>query len=529
MKKKINVYFVFISILILSIIYFSMIPYMVNVLSASIKYNITNEIRDFAGIRVIQLILDGINPYDFNSIQLLQVPSAYIYNIPNCLIAALICKIFGLSIIESLYIVNLLLLILTSLFLYLAIRKFLNIQKFVDSILLFLTLFILSTTCFSLFGTLLFNLRVDTFGICILSSLLYYVQCKKSSVFVLSTQIMLLFLTKFYLVIFALPVFLYIFIVNRKRAYHFLLACIIEGLALLFVLNTFFPLYLTNTIYVQYACGSNKLQLYSLIKNIARFCVKYFSFTITSILGLIFIIYRKFIKEKKRPFQLIKENATYQYLYFLLLSILSAFLALLYIGQNGDDGFKYFQSMLLPPLLIFSFLILHESLIQIRKDVTVTKKITILLSCIFTLFSFFQFERPQYSSENLTSWEKLYSYLDDYNYEDMYLSQIASSYLLRDDNKGFYRAYFDDGHLEYFRNWKNSSISTLFKEEDKIESLVNLYWNSIDYKIASGDFEIVIDNGKYEEELKKNYINVETLELKNDTLTWYVNVWIKQN
>lgn len=110
----------------------------------------------------------------------------------------------------------------------------------------------------------------------------------------------------------------------------------------------------------------------------------------------------------------------------------------------------------------------------------------------------------------------------------MYLSQIATNYLIRDINEGFYTAYYDDGHLEYFKNWKSSPMSALFVDEDKIETMVNNYWNLVNSKIAAGEFEIVVDNGIYNNLLPEHYTQIDTINLKNDIHVWTVNIWIKK-
>ena len=146
---------IFICISILSISASEIIHILSNIPAISSVLGASNEVRNYVSFRLVHFIMEGVNPYTEEFFNQVRVPFVYLYSSLYPLIVAVICKMFGVSVISGFYIANFIIFVGTAFNIWLISRAIFSKYK----ILFFFCIVICTSTFFSLF-ILRFYLKV---------------------------------------------------------------------------------------------------------------------------------------------------------------------------------------------------------------------------------------------------------------------------------------------------------------------------------------------------------------------------------
>ena len=504
-----------------------------NVIQSSIKFSIPLEVRDYVGFRVTDSILHGINPYSLENISNMSVPLLYLYTPLNPLLVAFLCKITGCSILLGNYILNFAFLFGTTSMLFLILKRYASKMKLVLYIILLLS----TCTFFSMFGDLLFTFRADSIGIFIYSVILYLVSRDRKSTWLIALLSVLLLLTKQNMVVLALPVFLsFLFSYtdrkkSLKRAFLYVFQCTVFLILLVIFVQQFFPLLWTECMYVQFLSTDTK-SFFEAVMNILV-CIKR-NFFFALIDGIVFIICSVQIIRKRKSLSKYAHGKSTKYSLYLMLNIITSILSLLYFAQNGADGFKYCQEMLAIPIVLLGIQLILQGVPGIRSSSIgpFYSNLAMALCILITITMQMQFDVVKYSRDELSQYSELYSFIDTYSSQDIFVDKEGTGYFLKHEQEVADAAYYDDGHITYFMNLpKTSGITAKLFYVNEIHELAAYYQATIKNKIKSGDFSaLVVSDFVSKEFLQQNYSLVKSLALKNVCNgTRIVSLWVRKD
>lgn len=489
---------------------------LLNVIANSIQWSLQCEVRDYVGFRLTDCIMQGINPYSLENVGNMNIPLLYMYTPINPLLVAMICMMTGSGIITGNFILNILFVILTSIMLYRIIQS--GTKAYKSSA--FLIILLLVTTFFSMFGDFLFTFRSDSLGIFVYSCMLFCVYKESKRTVHIATLSVLLLLTKQNMIVLAIPVFLIYLLTDWKKAIKYALQCSAILAGLVIIIQYVFPLYWTETVFVQFLSTDTSDWLEAVL-NIMVCIKRYFVFAcIDAVIVIGGILY--FIRTKKKIMPLIKNSQEFRYIIYLILNIVVAVLTLLYFARNGADGFKYCQEMLAVPMTLLALMILlkyHKRLVELlkAKRVVFTSVICLAVCAVGVLFTHVQFDTVHYSHDDIEQYKALYAFLGEYDIKDVFVDKEATGYFDQIKVQGEDVRYYDDGHITYFMGYPDSErfFSEIFYANE-IKILANQYREDMFRKIENKEFKaLAVSDFFSREQLESNYVLVDSLSLKN--------------
>lgn len=504
-----------------------------HILSFSHQYTSFNEVRDYVSFRLTNLIMEGKNPYTLDMLSEYSVPFMDLYTPFTPLLVAVLCKLTGISILSGNYVINILFVLLTCLNLWQIIKDMVSAHKKE----VFACVCIYAATFFTMFLTSapIFNFHADAAGIFVTSLIYLVVYKRKENTFLLAFLTVSLVFTKQILMVLALPLFLYYLVKNKRLAWRYFVQCCICGISAVIIMQIFFPLYWTETIYAQFFAVSSESSLFYAIYNIAHAYLRYWPL----ILLLLIAVVGSFVIRKKRGEKLcvsgiVRELAEEEYALYLLLNILIGTIFLLYFAQNFVDGYKYCQDMLAPNLLlltIYAWLKFFGGDWARGKNQAIKYASLVLGLCISAFVSYTNFTYEEFTEEDGTSYTALYDTIQEYEDECIYLGMNSTQYLLENNLWEPENIFFNDGHMEFFaRDFTDNALINRFFYNEEITKAADNYEKKVNQMIANKEFALVavcgdlVVNGQI---LQQYYYPAATYPIKNETNGIFdVVVWL---
>ena len=538
-----------------------------NVWSVSKLFFSYNEFRDYVGIRLSQFVMQGINPYLKDTATSFTVPFLYQYTGITPVLVGLLCKITHVGIIEANYFFNFFFVILTSYNYYLIFKDSFSCMLY--KILLFACILLNTCTFFSMAGNLIVTFRPDALGLYI-CSLIYLIANKKANRAIpLSVLSVLLILTKQFLIIFAVPLFAYLVMLDiaksdscsipdsarreedkdsAKRgfnrftlrnmwssyAFRYIVGCLMTGLALFFLVRILFPLYWTESIYGQFlSTGRYDWPLEAALENIRDCFLRYKWYWIVG-MGCFFIFLIRvllFSVEDDRKTDRYNFIRKHGFAVYLLLNIISAVLTCTYIARNGGDGYKYCGELIGPSLfLIILYLLTCIKPKQKNKEIIHSTMLTIL--AVMTVGTIHHFQLAHYTVEDIENYDAVYSVLDQHLSGQMYLGMGTTGWLIKNGLVEPENIFFNDGHVEYFNtDTTGGSVleKFLFYGKEDIGDIAKGYVNEVNDKVSKKEFSVIttaIDVVVERPLLEENYYLFGSYNLKADNNSFDTEIWL---
>lgn len=483
-----------------------------------IAYNIPVEIRDLSTLRAADAFARGINPYSLEEIWASgNTPQIYQYTFLQPLIVSLFMRLTGANSLAISVLLNLIYMLISSILVFRLIK-----DRYKIATIYYIPIICQLFFAYSMFWghRAVFTIRADGLGILIMA-LLYYLMNKKAEyVELIAILTTLLFFTKQFYIIIALPVFVCYLLNDHKKAIRYTLECIILGILELIVCQMIFPTYLTSTIYSQFMSAGHSGGLYDLIKNFALIALRQeLPFIIFTIVAGI-VLWKALNKNGKNNGDTIKLD---KYEIFVLVSIASSLLALFRIAQNGMDGIKYVNALILIPLNIIVFL-LSNRLSNLYKIENIM--LLVMLAAVFLPLQAYKW-KPMDRSE-MEAWNKIRQYSSMYDADEEYLETVASM-AFYDDADAMSKGYYDDGHLEYFQYDESNALTELFVGVEEQKEAIVTYKGRLEEKIANEELRLIVtqrDNWLIKDaDLENNYEVIDTIDLHCVTNGKILEVW----
>ncbi len=492
-----------------------------NIVGISSLFNCYNEVRDFPTLRLTEFIINGINPYKISFLNELNVPFFNLYPGLLSLITAIICKCTGINVISGHYIVNLTLLLLTCYNIWLITKNCFYNYKIIALICIFLN----AATFFTMFGVPIYTFRGDAIGIYVISLIYLIVFKNKKHTFLLAVLSILLIFTKQFLIVTALPLFIYYLISDKKLAFKYLFKLIVLGIITFITIQILFPLHWAESIYRMYLCNSDYGTFSEAVHNISDFYKIYRYYLILILVGIICAIRYNFILKFNQKteynifkfFQNIKNNN--EYIIFLILNLFFGTLVLLYVAKCGGDAPKYCRDLLSVPLFIFTILIWHkifQKYILINNRNIEIKKFILILGIFFvTLFTYNQFPKFEFTYENIKDIIELDSFLEKYKNEKIYLGCETTGYLIKNKIYDVPNIWYNNCHIGGFNpNESRWELINKLMFNRELSNLTNQHNNTIKEMVKNKEFKIMVCSDEDWEffELKNNYYPKESFQ-----------------
>lgn len=503
-----------------------------NIITVSVMNNAFNEVRDYVSFRLTHFIMEGINPYSFETIQNLSVPFFYLYGALYPLTVAGLCKATGMSIIAGFYFVNICLVCFTTINIWLIVK-----ESFKECIpaefywISFICVAINVGTFFTMFRLPVLNFRGDVVGIYI-SSLIFLILYKnKEHVFCVAFLTVMLFFAKQIMLVMGIPILIFYMLVDKKLAKKYIVYGMVIGIGVIVILQLIFPLYLNETIVALFGIngnyGSVKSSIYNLLFLVKQYCV----YCIAIICGSL-----NFIKNKKNkkilPF--LKEilwkkiKSKEAFIVFLWVNIIMETIFLLYFAKCDGDGYKYCQDMLAANIFILGIYFLCRYCFNFLKKYAQLASLMIL--CIATTITFFQFSTNLYFKDDVCAYYDLNAIISEHKDELMYLGINSEQYLLNEDIWECDNIYFNDGQVGCLMPDRiDKQFSERMLYDQKLRKLMGNYANHLNELVANKSFGLVTtcaEDVLDMQLLEKNYYKYATYTLKTETLSSDVIVWL---
>lgn len=462
-----------------------------NIITSSVLVNGYNELRDYASIRLTHMIIEGNNPYTLDVLDNYKSPMIFLYTPLYPLMVAVVCKLTGVSIITGYYVVNVLLVASTVISMWMIIKDWFDKYKCVALICTAVT----ATTFFALFGLPIFNFHTDTVGIFITSLMFLIVYKKKENVLALAVLSVLIIFTKQILLIFVVPLFIYYLIVDRKLALKYFLYCVACGVITVGVMQFFFPLYWTETIYSQYAVNGDAGSWDSAKLNLQffynRYCVYVLMFFIGAVSGIVISIRSKTIM---KPVSFIKAFIKeHEYVVYLSLNVLFGTLSLMYFAKVDSDGYKYCQDILAPSVFLLAVYVWRKGFAVLLEKKYAFTNVLILVLCFATTITYAQFHTKYYTREGIANCVNLDNVIAKHEGEKMYLGLTSLAYMLNRDMWESENIWINDGQIEFFDDVYEADgfIGSLFYDEEIVQVSQD-YVDQVNEMVSNKEFDVVV-------------------------------------
>lgn len=523
-----------IGILILGMTIIRLLTVVGNFSAISVVNSGYNEIRDYVSFRLAHLFLMRENPYTFDNLTELNVPFMCLYTPLYPGLVAIACKLTGYSIVAGYYIVNIVLFILTAFNMWLILKEFFDNSRLVGVIVIAANV----ATFFSLFGLPILNFHSDTVGIFITSLIFLVLYKDRRKTWILAILTVSLIFTKQILLVMAAPLFIYYLIVDRKLALKYMLQCIVCGLVTVAVVQILFPLYWTETIYMQFAVSESTGTLNHALKNIGECYSRYLPYFVLSLIGIVISVVVGFVKKDLYTFKtnaksIIKDKA---YLIYLVLNIVIGTLSLLYFARGYEDGYKYCQDILAPSFFLLCALIWNGYTVKRLESIelgssTIKQGGAVIVLCCVTVTVCSHFSYRLYTKWDADTMVRLDSLLASYDGGTIYVGVNATPYMV---NRNMWEpeanVYFNDGQIEYFlKEAPDLPINGLFYEEEVIDA-ANEYADRINGMVERREFDVIaisVENVIDMDILEDNYEEYKTFRVETATNICYpVTVWV---
>lgn len=470
-----------------------------------------HEYREGAMVLTTQQLVNHINPYLLSE----QPQHTNVYGVLYHLIAYPFASIYGSTLFLH-RIISAFFIILSCLWLIFIMRR-----EGVPTWLSLIGGVVYYSQITSLFSVIA---RPDSLGVFLFMSAVFLPWLGKFKYRYLSLSALcfvLLFYTKLYFVISLPIVALYIFLFKDKlKAIWYFVFSIIFLLISTYIVNQYFPLYLTNTFFYYLSVGNSFWPgLWHVARQFAYFSYKNFALVFIFLIilwDLIIISWAEFFRVIRNYFiEILKSLRTFKavrfefdYIVFILLFTTLAFV--LKLGHNTGGFVDYIYHLITPFFIIIIFRFLAQ---KTAKNKFAVYGLLLILWMIFTFFNHRQ--ATDYSASWVAIEDKLSSYQDIFN-------EPAITSLLVKQNKYIY----DTGHSNAYLG-DSMSRSPLYLG---IVARMNIYNESIINKIINKKFDLVVlDNYGYDlirrDLLNKYYQPTSTLSAPMIINSWVLELW----
>lgn len=482
-----------------------------------IDWEIPNEIREGANIAVAEALAHGNNPFVYLE-NLQGMPNVYyMYPIFNNLIASLFVRAFGLP-------AGLVLLLLNFLYTTLTAVVIATVTKhYVKNKYLVMLSFLMSHYC----GWRYTNVSAfpDMLAVFMLVMIMYICTVKdehirNKEIIQLSVLTVLLFFTKQYAIVTAIPIIVYLSLKKEKsKCLKYIVFAAILGMISVAIVYFCMPLYFVETLLLVGNSADNDFRwsITQFVK-IGKLFFPWFAL----ILSWLFL---EFKKRRKIDFVVIN---------FTLMAVM-----LLYFGQNTGAHLSYHLQLWLPSIIVLGIRALDS-----LADVVNTKYQNVIwnfligfVALVAAVYPFYWLHTPQLSGEQKNNWRRLYEVADQSG-NPLMTSQNANYAILNGQyiyDCGQNQYILRNEALELWDKIENSQmIKVLFPNAMELKQSHENYRKEIINGLSHKEYDtlLLVDNfgftrdwNEFQQTKDQCYELVEEIPVETGVWKWNVGIW----
>ncbi len=481
---------------VLCFILFKIFVYISEISSISVMFNGINEARDYIKLRLVNYILNGINPYTLDTFYCHNVPYVFPHSAFYPIMVAIVCKLTNISIISGYYVVNILCVLITCLNVFLIVKNFFNTNLL--KIIAFLCILINITSYFTIFGAPIFTFRSDVGGILVYSLFLLTVYKNKKQTLLLSILSVMFILTKQSFIVMAIPLLIFYLLTKEKiLALKYVIQCIICGIITFVLIQIFFPMYWVETTYIISSLFKELGGLEYAIHNIFDFYLTYLAYSILILAGITgIIIIKKNNKIKNSFYSFFKDLIEkHEYATYLILNMFFGTIFLFILARGDIDGIKYCRGILGLSFLLLSIYIWHkyfaDTIITPKRE-ELKQTILILFLCIASVITYYRTTTDfRYTVDDIKTFINLDSDIAMHENEKIYLGMNTTQYMINRNLWDPDNIWFNDGQIKFIdRDIDNEIVNKYFYGE-YIENAGKNYKKEVYEMIKNKEFGII--------------------------------------
>lgn len=474
------------------------------------------EYRESANLSLARGFIDGINIYTIPNGTAIPV---YVYGFVNPLIASVITKISGISLLNSFYFIY-----FATTFVFSALLTYevydivkgkvpgfsISVKNLDDvkygNLLLIMSVFIVSYTLTFRIGHI--TSIPDTLGMVVGITIMMITRRSKSarSVFIISLLVVLEFYIKAYFLFFAAPVFFYFLIRDRKKMLEYMLFCVLIGISSIIIVNSIFPLYFIENIYFEFieqflnayadesVLADKSYEFNYMMNQFIKLIEKYNFILIIAVVLTIVAVFR-FVKEKGKESD--KDLLTYE------ISILIAIPLLVVLGKNDGAYMSYHLQLLMPGVIPVAYsrlvTIYNNGIDNERFNRTIVKTAILFVALVTTYKSYVAYGKVSLmTDEEKSNWQYVENIcLDAYDSGKLiFPGTLVNGVLI--NNRSFYSDFNGHTYLNYADEQdaimasENGFMNLVFSELDEMYVYAAEYNKQTDDNFKNSKYDLII-------------------------------------
>ncbi len=519
-----------------------------------IDRHIPNEYREPANFDLTMAFIKGINPYALETLNSDVPACVFQYGPLFSLITAGIYLIIPFADIFFLHYFLAFLCIMAAA-LMASVIVYENTQTWLPPVCVFL----FTMACTWRYGYI--NAVPDTLGVTLLV-LIFFIETRSSihgKEYLEAAIAVALLYTKQYFIIIALSLFIYKLITDKKAWIKLSLSGIFILSVSVVIMNIICPLYFTYTLLIvhgvsgQSVAASHPLFSSIVLPGSANISISvagqvskemdsvpstgwaYEMIQIKSLLSIFFFVFLGMITGVAKAFS--QKSPRFNSSRLFVIHSCVAFLALLYLGQNDGAWLSYYLQLLMPSVIVYSFISIEKDVLDegIKKSYKWVYTILLIFMVMYTTYRVDSrlpyFEK---SEENMKNWDKAYRYCDSYasSGEILYRAPLGINALANN------RYLYDNGHemaihQRFLDEYEQSKFyQKLFPYGGKLMEQHIRYRNLMKEKVMSQEYSLVLTTATdgdivSAEDLKScGYVVLDTIPLDMGWAVYDVDFWV---
>ena len=548
--------------LVLNILAFAVILYtlffLVSICRISVQgWHIPNEYREPANFDLTLTFIKGINPYSLDTLNK-EVPACvFQYGPLFSLLVAGIHFLLPFADIFALHYIMAFICILAAAVMASAIALE-NSQTLLPPACVFL----LTSVCTWRYGYI--NAVPDTLGITLLV-LIFFVETRKKirgKEYIEAALAVALLYTKQYFIIIALSLFIYKLITDKKAWLRLTVSGLLILTASVSIVNMICPLYFTYTLLIvhgvsgqsvasahplfsglslPFTASAGAIRMVSTleaVQNTGQLPSTGWAFELMQVRSLISIflfVFAGMLAGVIRAF--VRRTPGFNSSRLFVIHTGVAFMALLFLGQNDGAWLSYYLQLLMPPVIIYSFVSVEKGVLdgEIKAYPRWAYTALMIVAVMYTTYRT-DSRLPYFEKSDavMKEWEKAYRYCDAYASagEILYRAPLGINALAGD------RYLYDNGHemaihKEFLDEYNGSLFyQKLFPYGGRLMEQHIRYRDKMKEKVLDKGYSLVmttdtdgelIDPAELEE---GGYVKLDTLTLDTGWAAYDVDFWI---
>lgn len=526
--KKENIIYKLLTLLIIAVI----ILFLGRVIKNTIVgLNYPNEMLEPSNVNLTNSILQGRVPYDKANLVVpgeQEPPINYEYPFLNSVVSAFFALLFAGNTVLAHYFVSFASMIGT------AILGSIIINRYSRTTIGPTAAFILLMFCHWRYGYI--SASPDGLGLFV-AMLTLFITCTpriKYRILWCGIGTVAAFYTKQYYAAVCISIFIYFFTYSKKEALKYFGYCVAILAASVALISWKWPLFWTYSVLLLMNGCFQGWDASGFIYVLEQF--KYLSAIFIGMFLVLMVALFQAVKRKKanqdngdiNDKKIMEENPLRLFILQIPVQILTLFI----FGRNDGAYLTYFLQLLIPSLVITTFLIMEDMKIGGREALFTACYSALVVFTIY--FGWTKLPMHMLTKFEIDNWEKAYGLVDEYRHKGEIIHFPGTAYnAMKNGDSVFATGHDGDIRQDTYEAWKNNEIQQLLFPDAKAVFEENLaYRDALIHKIEAHEIAMITSEKGWnsiitEEQLEScGYYPKETITLQFGNMTYDACFWV---